>query len=203
MTTVNARTSDTTRLDARESHHLHLELASEGQVAALTGRHDRALEKYREAIRLAVSINAPEVFFRFYTQCVLESLEHIGSYGEIIQFCLDADSYYGDLETPMPIHSHDHGAILERLGMAYLKGGYTAQAHDALNRAAAVAAPTKLPLTTEVLGWLNRRYEVSVQRLTELQHRHCYFVVRQENDPATQQHRIQDKRQRSTARKQT
>ena len=53
---------------------MHLGIAEAGKVHALAGRHPEALRHYREAIRLAVSSKAPEIFFRHYSQCVLESL---------------------------------------------------------------------------------------------------------------------------------
>jgi len=159
---------------------LHLNLALQGQTAALAGDHSEALELYREAINLAVSTRAPEVFFRYYTQCVLESLERTGSYAEIIEFCVAADQHHQTIEEPLPIHREDHASILERLGVAQLKAGERQNAHQSLTRAVEIATE-KLPVSTELLGWLNRGYQVDARRIDQLQEGHRYFVVRPDN----------------------
>lgn len=48
-------------------HILHLSLAEHGKLCLLRGDGN-------EALRLCASARAPEVFFRHYTQCVLEAL---------------------------------------------------------------------------------------------------------------------------------
>ncbi|WVM91801.1 hypothetical protein ULG90_18100 [Halopseudomonas pachastrellae] len=46
-----------------KAHQLHLGIAEQGKVLALAGRHADALQHYQEALRMAVSSRAPEVFF--------------------------------------------------------------------------------------------------------------------------------------------
>lgn len=159
-------------------HELHLGIAEQGKLFALANDHHEALRHYREAIRLAVAGKAPEVFFRHYTQCVLESLEMLGSYDEVVQFCHDADRHYRALEAQLAVQQRDHGAILERLGMVRLKQGQRDEALQALTRAREIAGKGTLPLTEEVLNWLHRGLHVDARRLLQSQHRHCYFVVR-------------------------
>ena len=72
--------------DANGLHAMHLALAESGREKALRHEHTEALRLYREAMKLAVAAGAPEVFFRYYTQCVLESLERTASYDEVIAF---------------------------------------------------------------------------------------------------------------------
>ena len=80
-------------------HEIHLSIAENGKLQALKGNHEAALKGYREAIQLAVSSKAPEVFFRHYTQCVLESLELTGSYDEIVGQALANLRPAAELET--------------------------------------------------------------------------------------------------------
>ena len=88
----------------RNAHEMHFAVAEYGKVMALQKNHTEALRHYREAIRMAVSIKAPEVFFRHYTQCVLESLELTGTYSDVIEFCENADRHYSALEVSRAVH---------------------------------------------------------------------------------------------------
>lgn len=159
-------------------HHLHLGLAEQGKILALGGDHVEALRHYREAIRLAVSGKAPEVFFRHYTQCVLESLELQGSFDEVIRFCRDADQHYRGHAQLLPVQRRDHGAILERLGVVLLKQGQRDEGRTVLQEACRIAGERALPLAEEVLAWMQRGLHVDARRLTGSQRRHHYFVVR-------------------------
>jgi hypothetical protein len=165
-------------------HEMHLGIAEAGKMHALARRHAEALRHYREAMRLAVAAKAPEVFFRHYVQCTLESLELMESYGEVIRFCTEADAHYARTGHPLPLHRRDHAAILERLGLVRLKAG-EAGAEGALRRAVALAGPGALPLAEETLGWLARRLTPTPARITEAQRRRRYFTVRpDQTDPA-------------------
>lgn len=161
-------------------HELHLGIAEHGKVRALKGDHLEALRHYREALRLAVSSKAPEVFFRHYTQCVMESLELTGSFEDVARYCEEADKHYVDLGLDSPIHRRDHGSILERLGMVRVRAGETEKAKEALTRAVEIAGKGVLPLADEVLGWLVKSYTVEPARLLRSQQRHEYFIVRRD-----------------------
>jgi len=162
------------------SHTVHLSIAETGKLFALKNNHTKALQHYREAFQLAVSSKAPEVFFRHYTQCVLESLELTGSYDEIIEYCVNADAHYTSLQLNSSLHKRDHGSILERWGLVLLKKGETEQAKKTLINAKAVAGEKTLPITEEVLAWLIRGYSVDTNRILASQRKHNYFVVRAE-----------------------
>jgi tetratricopeptide (TPR) repeat protein len=163
---------------APEAHSLHLNIAEAGKVHALAGRHAEALRHYREAIRLAVAAKAPEIFFRHYSQCVLESLERSGGDADIIAFCEAAEAHYAKQDADTPLHRKDRGSILERLGLAELRSGDVAAARATLNSAINLAGKGVLPLAEQVHGWLARGLAVSPALLTQAQQRHHYFVVR-------------------------
>jgi tetratricopeptide (TPR) repeat protein len=159
-------------------HELHIGVAEAGKLAALKGDHGEALRHYREAIRMAVSAKAPEVFFRHYTQCTLESLELTGDYAEIIEFCEKADAHYRAIGAATPFQRRDRGSILERLGIVRLKSGDVEAARSTLAAALDVAGPDTLPIAKTVQGWLRRGLSPDLRRLTDLQKRHSYFSVR-------------------------
>ena len=161
-------------------HLLHLGVAEQGKLHLLDGRHGEALRHFREAIRMAVSARAPEIYFRHYTQCVLESLELSGDYEEIVSFCRDADAHYAGIDTSEPILAKDHGALLERLGIALLLSERRDEAAEALHRACETAGRGVLPLAEALIVWLDRGLTVPSPVLRQAQRRHRYFVVRPE-----------------------
>lgn len=161
-----------------QARYDHVGIAEAGKVFALAGRHDEALRHYREALRMAASHRAPEVFFRHYTQCVLESLERSGSLAEVIDYCTRADAHYAAVGTTTELHRRDRGAIVERLGVAQLKSGLVEDAERSLERAVTTAGAGRLPLAENLLTWLRRHLKVDVRRIAQLQDRHHYFTVR-------------------------
>lgn len=162
-------------------HMAHWGIAESGKLALLAGDYAQALRHFREAIRLAVATRAPEVFFRHYTQCVLEALELAGDLPEIITFCRDADAHYGNLSDGNSLLAKDHGSILERLGVALLQAGELAEAQAVLARAGARAGPGILPLAERLSDWLRRGFAVPPVRLRSLQRELGYFVIRKDN----------------------
>ncbi|WP_108260015.1 peptidylprolyl isomerase [Mangrovicoccus ximenensis] len=170
---------------AAPGHEMHVGIAEAGKLAALKGDHAGALRHYRAAIRLCVGAKAPEVFFRHYTQCVMESLEQTGQFAEVIEYCAMADAHYRAAGACNPLQRRDHGSILERLGLVRLKAGETEAAREALEEAVTLAGPKALPLAETVLGWLRRGMRVEPRRLAELQKKSGYFTVREDRvDPA-------------------
>ncbi|SEG11188.1 tetratricopeptide repeat protein [Marinobacterium lutimaris] len=169
---------------AAEAHAYHLGVAEAGKCFALKGDHREALRHYREAMRLAVSASAPEVFFRHYCQCVLESLELTGQFQEVIEYCEKADAYYEQIssqkQAPSQLHGRDHASILERLGLIYAKQGESEAAIACLEKARTLAGSERLALTEQVYGWLRRGMVPDVARLTAAQRKHQYFTVRAE-----------------------
>lgn len=161
-------------------HVLHWGIAEAGKVALIDGDHVEALRHFREALRLAASSKAPEVFFRHYTQCVLETLELAGDYGEIVDLCTGQDAFYQEMGDTGPLLAKDHGSIIERLAVAELLSGNREEAVACFKRAIARAGPSVLPLSETLLGWLRRGLVVPLGQLRQAQRRHRYFVVRRE-----------------------
>ncbi|TVQ72235.1 MAG: tetratricopeptide repeat protein [Oceanospirillales bacterium] len=160
-------------------HIMHLGLAEQGKIHALKNEHQEALKHYREAIKIAVSLKAPEVFFRHYTQCVVESLERKGNYDEAIQFYQAAHEHYTAQQVSSNLHNKDHADILQKLGCTLLKKGAKEEAKIAFNQAINTAGDSDISLSKELLGWLQRGYSINLTRIEQLQNKHNYFVVRQ------------------------
>tara|TARA_R110000868_G_scaffold41077_3_gene140814 strand:- start:16541 stop:17119 length:579 start_codon:yes stop_codon:yes gene_type:complete len=157
---------------------LHLGIAEQGKILALKGKHQDALEHYREALRLAVSSKAPEVFFRHYTQCVMESLELSGELDSVLRYCEEAEQHYQRLASPLPLVSRDRADNLQRRGCILLRQGHVEQAMTSFELALQLAQKNALPLARELTGWSKRGLTVGSRQLNEAQQRHQYFIVR-------------------------
>jgi len=162
---------------AARGHALHIGIAEAGKLRALAGDHTDALRHYREALRLAQSARAPEVFFRHYTQCVLESLERTGAHGEVIAFCEQALAHYDAQGATLAVHRRDKAALLERLALNRIKAGQGDAAQAPLDAAVTLAAAADLPVARTVRDWLRRGMRPDPRRISELQAKHGYFAV--------------------------
>jgi tetratricopeptide (TPR) repeat protein len=167
------------------SIRLHLGIAEQGKLLALKGKHEPALSHYREALRMAVSSSAPEVFFRHYTQCVMESLERSGTLDAVLRYCDEAEAHYQSLASPLPLVARDRAENHQRRASILLRMGRKEEAIEALEQALATAGTHPLPLAREVLGWIRRGLDVGARQLDDAQRRHMYYIVRKELvDPA-------------------
>lgn len=159
-------------------HILHLSVAEHGKLCLLRGDIAEALRHFREAIRISVSAHAPEVFFRHYSQCVLEALEYGRSYSEIVDYCTEADAFYAGRDLTTNFHRKDYGSIIERLAVSQILLDQRDEARTSLERAIVIAGKGVLPLAEDLLVWMLRGYSISAERIAQLQKRHNYFVIR-------------------------
>lgn len=167
------------------AHALHAGIAEGGKLLALRGRHREALERYREALRLAQSMGAPQVFARHYLHCVLESLELMGAHVQAAALAHEAAAA-ADCAEPTPFQQRDRAHLLEREGMNQFKAGDVAGARQTL--AAALALDASLQCARTVLDWSARGLTINPGRLAEAQRRHGYFAVRADAVDASRAH---------------
>jgi tetratricopeptide (TPR) repeat protein len=162
-------------------HSLHAGVAEAGKVLALKGRHAEALAKYREALRLAHGVRAPQIFARHYLHCVLESLERMGAHDQAAtlagEAASSAASEAGGLE-PSVFQQRDRACLLERQGVNLLKAGETTAARASL--IAALSLDDGLPLARRLLAWTERGLSVSAAQLAQAQRTDGYWAVRPE-----------------------
>ncbi len=170
---------------------LHMGIAEQGKVYALEGDHSRALHYYREAMQMTVQAGDPEVFFRHYLECVMESLEHMEAYPEVLEYCDRAIQFYQDNPPPNEMATMDLAHIYQRKGINLLKMGIQDEASEALQQALATAEAVgkvtskTMPLTQMVLQWLRSRLHIDNQRVVAEQNRTQYFMVRKDTvEPA-------------------
>jgi tetratricopeptide (TPR) repeat protein len=158
----------------------HLAIAEAGKRAALLGDHKIALRHYREAMRQAVSSGAPEVFFRHYLEATMESLELMGAFDGVVEYCQRAIEHYRLNPPTHELAWFDLASIHQRYAAVLLKQGLVplARAELELAIAAATRAPARLPLAERLLDWLQRGNFVSATRVLGEQRRYLYFSIR-------------------------
>jgi hypothetical protein len=158
-------------------HVLHAGLAEQGKLHALRGDHAGALRHFREAMRLAVANGAPEVCFRHYMQCTIESLERKGAHGDVLAYCERVREHYRENPPPNELARKDLGATIERQAVVLLRVGRAEDALVCLREATAVTAPSRLPLADVLHRWVASRMHVSAARLDAELVRHGYWSV--------------------------
>lgn len=157
---------------------LHMGIAEQGKVHALRGDHAAALEHYRYAMNLTVQHKHPEVFFRHYLECVVESLEHTGAYEEVLNYCDKAIGLYQDNPPPNEMAEFDLANIHLRRGIILMKSGDKEQALADIKKVRALLPKGyKLPLADTILRWLQTNLHVQPKRIVEEQQRQQYFSV--------------------------
>ncbi len=179
-------TDDVSQTPQPEGAKLHLGIAEQGKLYALEGDHGAALFYYRKAMQMSVEVGDPEVFFRHYLDCVMETLEHLGSYPEIVEFCDKALELYAENPPQDPLTLRDQAHIYQKLGVVQLKSGDGEAARRSFAEALAVLVDTdqQLPLAASLLRWLEMGMHLDSRRILAEQERNQYFTVRRETvDP--------------------
>ena len=159
----------------------HLAIAEQGKVYALEGLHAAALAYYREAIRLTVQAGEPEIVFRHYLECVLESLEKMGSFDELLDYCEKAIQLLTSA-APTTQTALELAHVYQRRGAVLLKAGKREAAAESLRKAAELAAShgASLVLARTLLTWIDRGLQIDARRVLAEQERAAYFNVRRE-----------------------
>jgi hypothetical protein len=167
-------------MSAGGTDSLHAGVAEYGKVCALRGDHVLALMHYREAMAIAFRHGAPPVVTRHYLECALESLEHMGAYGEVLAYCDQAIEHYRAHPPESALAQFDLASIHQRRGVVLLKHGDRDEAARALDAACAAArtAQAVLPLADTLLRWIRAQLTITPSRLAAEQVRHRYCSVR-------------------------
>jgi tetratricopeptide (TPR) repeat protein len=138
-------------------------------------------------MQMSVEAGHPEVFFRHYLECVMESLEHMAAYPEVIEYCEKALGIYAAAPPESDLALRDQAHIYQKLGVVYMKSGDSQGARRAFRQGLDVLAGTEqtLPLTETLLGWIERNMHFDPRRVLVEQEIAGYFTVRRDRvDPA-------------------
>lgn len=180
-------TTETESTGPQNQCAVHMGIAMRGKMHALEGNHARALQYYRVAIRIAVMAKDPELFFRHYLDCVMESLEVTGAYDDVLAYCDKAIAMYTETPPPNAVATMDLASIHLRRGIILLKKSDRGGAKESLDTAQKTAKSIggDLALASVLLRWAQAGYAIESARVLAEQKRHNYFVVRKETiDPS-------------------
>ncbi len=175
-----APASTSTSASAGSGRKHHIGIAEHGKVLALAGDHKGALRHYREAMAQAVRAAEPEVFFRHYLECSIESLELMNAYDEVLAYCERAIEHYRQHATTPELEAlaqRDLAHVYQRQGVILFKQGHKSEARTALREALRLQ-PGTMPLATSLLQWIDRNLHGDAARILAEQRRHGYFSVR-------------------------
>ncbi len=160
----------------------HVGIAEQGKLYALAGDHGKALFYYRTAMNQTVNAKDPEIFFRHYLECVMESLEHMGAFQEVLEYCDKAIELYTEKPPPNPVATLDLANIHQKRGAILLKmnGGNQETARGDFEKAVEIAGTLgqKMPMSENLSRWLGSHMHIDNQRLVSEQERTRYFSVR-------------------------
>lgn len=167
----------------------HLATAEAGRREALRGNHRRALELYRMALARARSASVPAIVLRYYSDCVIESLELSGDFDAVASYCDAALSAYETAPPTTVLARRDVAATHERRAAVLAKAGQFDDAGASADMAVAVAAElgAQAPVAATLQGWLRRGLRPTPSQVLAAQHRHRYFAVRRDTvgEPGT------------------
>lgn len=157
---------------------IYVALGERGKQHALAHAHVEALRYYREAMRIAEREGAPELFLRHFTQCALESLEHMKAYDEVLATCERAREHYEANPPSDDVSRKDRGSFLERAGVVLLRQAKPQEALRQFEEAVSSTAPIRMPLSDTLVRWLRSGLHVSPSRLDAELARQHYWSVR-------------------------
>lgn len=176
------------------AYAIHMGLAEQGKLHALAKEYRLALYYYRKAMQLAVEHGHPEIFFRHYLECVVEALEQLRSFREVLDYCDRALALYGKQPPQDDVARRDLAHIYQRLGVVRLKLGEPEAARAALRKGLEVikGARQSLPLAQTLLRWLELGVHIDERRVSAEQERTRYFSVRKDTVAAERALRLPD-----------
>ena len=181
MTTTQVRETNT-----NNKYHLHMGIAEQGKMYALSGDHKMALLYYKNAMHLTVQAKDPEIFFRHYLEVALESMEILEYFDEVLAYTDKAIAMYDNNPPKDEIARIDLAHIYQKKGIALMKKAEVTAAKTALKQGIDLMKKEghSLPLANTLYRWLASGFHLDPKRIIAEQNRNKYFSVRPETvDP--------------------
>jgi tetratricopeptide (TPR) repeat protein len=160
----------------------HWTVAEKGKRLALANKYNDALACYQDALQQAVVHQASPIILRHYTECILESLELMGRYQDVIAYCDEAIKHYSDNPPASDLAKRDFAAIYERKAFVSAKLADWIMAENAAQQARKIAGDidAAMPLLDKMIRWLDNRLYLTIDRIEKEQRQAGYFSVRQD-----------------------
>lgn len=164
----------------QNTSRFHLGIAEQGKLDCMKGKYSKALHQFRQAIRLCAESKDSDVFFQHYSQCVMEVLELMKAHEEVIAYCDKIISHIEENAVEHNIAKKLMASTLERAGIqcVYLKEYENAK--DYFKAAQDLLGKGVLPLTDQLLVWVQRGLSIRDNQILSQQKKHGYFVIQKE-----------------------
>lgn len=166
-------------MEAQTKERMHYGVAERGKMHYLEGNYTEALRHFKEAIQMSVKNASSDVFFQHYTQCVMECLELMGHHDEVLSYCEKFSDFLQDKGLEEPVIAKHYATTLEKMGVQYLLKEEKDTAKELFQKASDTMNK-KMPLSNDLLGWLNRGYSITEKQIRGVQQKHDYFIVRKD-----------------------
>jgi len=162
------------------TYMLHLGIAEKGKMYAVQGNHKEALRHYKEAIKMTQGQEMGETFFQHYMQCTLESLELMGAYDDVLNYCEKFLELLNTKEESDFISKYKTDTW-QRMAFQYLHKDDPETALEYLTAITKEAGRGKLKMADTLFNWINRRYNLTKKQILDLQNENHYFIVNKNN----------------------
>lgn len=131
----------------------------------------------------ARAAQAPMILLRYYSDCVVESLELLGDFDAVLAYCDAALEGYGDGQPMSDLGCRDVASLHERRAAVLTKAGRYEEAVEAADRAlqAGEWSGAVPELAATIRRWLRRGLRPTTDRVVGAQRTHGYFAVRSDN----------------------
>lgn len=161
-------------------YSFHLGIAEKGKIYAVASNHKEALRHYKEAIKMTQNQVNGEMFFQHYIQCAMESMELMGAYEEVINYC---EKFLDLLDTKeqTEIIVKYKADVLQRMAIQFLYKEDKEEAKALFQIVQKTIGIGKQKLTDELLNWLLRGYNINPKQILEMQKKYQYFIVNKDN----------------------
>lgn len=150
---------------------IHLQIAEAGKRRMLRRDYQGALERFRAALHMAVSQQAPPVFVHHYTDCILDCLEESGDHGQALELVERALDDHDPERSPLgPAIRAD---LLQRRIMLLFAVGRV----DDGDRALAATEAPRTEVVEKIRAARRRRLAIDARWVIDTKRRHSISSV--------------------------
>lgn len=164
-----------------DKYLMHLRIAEKGKLLCLEGRYTESLMHLREAIKMIQNTTNSDIFFQHYSICVMEVLELSEAYDEVIAYCEKLIELIETANIKPELRDKYYAFIVERMAIQYVLKNDIEYAGELLMKVKAKYKCSPMPITEQLLTWINKKYYLKKKQIQELEKINNYFIIRKDN----------------------
>ncbi|HLS71719.1 MAG TPA: hypothetical protein VK027_08650 [Chitinophagaceae bacterium] len=167
----------------KNKYFIHLSIAEKGKYYALSGDHNTALKYYREAIKMTQKQSQGSIFLQHYSQCIMESLQAMKAYEEVIIFCnklLELIELRETNKTDDYILKYKDD-IRQRKALQYLFLGDRERAREIFQIIKNNRKKNPFTITNTLLEWILKGYHITTENIENILKKEKFYIVNKNN----------------------